>query len=55
MAYTDAKKAAIKRYMAKQERISIWCSKEEKETIQQMAKDAGKSVNSFIKDEVLKK
>ncbi len=48
--YTEARKEANKRYMDTLKRVTLWLTPEEKELIEQTAKDEGKSVNQYIKD-----
>ena len=47
--YSEARKAANKKYMDKQARVVIWCSPEDKEHIEAAAEAAGESVNGFVK------
>lgn len=48
--YTEKKKASNKKYMDKLTRCTVWITPEEKKIIEKKARDAGKSVNQFIKD-----
>ena len=51
--YNEAKKKANKRYLDKMARIPVIVRPEEKQEIERRAREAGKSVNQFIKDAVL--
>lgn len=51
--YTDKKKESNRRYLAKQAEIRIRLAPEEKKAIEAMARQAEKSVNSYIKDVIL--
>lgn len=51
--YNEAKKRANKRYLDKMARIPVIVKPEEKQEIERKAREAGKSVNQFIKDAVL--
>lgn len=48
--YTEKKKASNKVYMDKLSRCTVWVTPEEKKIIEEKAKQAGKSVNQFLKD-----
>ena len=48
--YTDKKKESNKKYMDKMARLSIWVTPEEKEAIEDKAKQSGKSINQYVKD-----
>ena len=52
--YTDAHRKATQKYMDARGRIALTTTKEEKQRIEAAAKSAGKSVNRFILDIVLK-
>jgi predicted HicB family RNase H-like nuclease len=52
--YTEAKKACNERYLAKFAEIRLRTTPEEKKAIEKKAKAAGKSVNKYIKDIILK-
>ena len=51
--YTEKKKESNKKYMDKLSRIVLWTTPEEKALIESKAKQAGKSINQYIKDLVL--
>ena len=51
--YTEKKKASNERYLAKLQMIPFRVKPEEKREIEQKAREAGKSVNQYIKDAVL--
>lgn len=46
--YTEARKRANEKYMAKLTRLYVWCTPEEKKAIEAKAKDAGQSVNQYV-------
>ena len=46
--YTEARKRANEKYMAKLTRLYVWCTPEEKKAIETKAKDAGQSVNQYV-------
>lgn len=48
--YTEKRKAANERYLAKFAEIRIRITPEEKKIIEDKAKEAGKSVNQYLKD-----
>ena len=48
--YTEKKKASNKAYMEKLARCVVWVTPEEKKIIEEKARQAGKSVNQFLKD-----
>lgn len=50
MPYTEKKKESNKRYMDKLSRVTVWCTPEEKQIMEDRAKAAGKSLNQYIKD-----
>lgn len=52
--YTEAQAQSAKKYLSKFSEIRIRTLPEEKKIIEEKAKVAGKSVNQFIKDSVLK-
>ena len=51
--YTEARKESNKKYMEKQARVVLWMKPEEKQTLEDRAAAAGKSINQYIKDLVL--
>lgn len=51
--YTEKKKASNERYLAKLAEIKLRVKPEEKKIIEEKAREAGKSVNQYIKDRVL--
>lgn len=51
--YTEKKKASNERYLAKFERITFRVTADEKQTIEEKASKAGKSVNKYLKDKAL--
>ena len=51
--YTEARKKANEKYLAKQAEIKLRIKPEEKKIIEEKARAAGKSVNQYIKDSVL--
>lgn len=51
--YTETKKKCNAAYMEKLSRVSIWCTPDEKEQLQNKAAAAGKSVNRFMLDAAL--
>ena len=53
--YTEKKKESNKRYMDKLTRCTLWLLPEEKKEIERGAREAGKSVNQYLKDLALKK
>ena len=53
--YTEKKKASNERYLAKFDRILFRVLPEEKKQIEAYAREAGKSVNQYLKDLALKK
>lgn len=48
--YTEKKKATNKAYMDKLARCVVWVTPEEKKIIEEKAKEAGKSINQYLKD-----
>lgn len=48
--YTEKKKASNERYLAKFAEIKLRITPEEKKIIEENARNAGKSVNQFLKD-----
>lgn len=52
--YTEKRKASNKAYMDKLKRCVVWVTPEEKKQIEDNAKNAGKSVNQYLKDLGLK-
>lgn len=48
--YTEKRKASNEKYLAKFAEIRIRITPEEKKIIEEKAKQAGKSVNQFLKD-----
>lgn len=53
--YTEKRKASNEKYLAKFAEIRIRITPEEKKIIEEKAKQAGKSVNQFLKDLALGK
>ncbi len=53
VGYNDAKKKANKKYLEKMARIPVIVTPDQKKEIEEKAKNAGKSVNQYIKDLVL--
>lgn len=51
--YTEKKKASNARYLAKQAEIRVRMKPEEKQAIEEKAKQAQKSVNQYMKDKAL--
>ena len=51
--YTEARKKANEKYLAKQAEIKLRIKPEEKKIIEEKAREAGKSVNQYIKEKVL--
>lgn len=52
--YSDARRRATLKYRQERGQIVLTMTKEEKERIQNAAKDSGQSVNKFILDIVFK-
>ena len=48
--YTEKRKASNEKYLAKFEKITFRVTPEEKKIIEENARNAGKSVNQFLKD-----
>ena len=51
--YNDARKRANEKYLAKQVEIKVRMKPAEKKEIEQRAREAGKSVNQYVKDAAL--
>lgn len=51
--YTEKRKASNKTYMDNLARVTLWMKPEEKKIIEEKAREAGKSVNQYIKEKVL--
>ena len=51
--YTEKRKASNKAYMDNLARVTLWMKPEEKKIIEEKAREAGKSVNQYIKEKVL--
>lgn len=51
--YTEKKKASNAKYLSKFKEIRLRTTPEEKEIIENKAREAGKSVNQYLKDLVL--
>lgn len=53
--YTEAQAKSAKKYLAQFAEIKLRMKPEERQQIQEDAKEAGKSMNQYILDKVLKK